>query len=138
MRNQFLQFCIFLKFCDKNFFDYNGTRPITKNSFKLIYNENVFHDFRKVVPSLNHSKIEAIKGLTNKFSEEPLCNLIGVVLFQAKVVLFQTYSRDFVNSCNESIWWRLMIMVWSKNRTLLQLSQPNRINLPKSLTAFAK
>ena len=35
-------------------------RPITKAVFELIYNDNIFHAFREVIPSLRHSKIKAI------------------------------------------------------------------------------
>ena len=42
-------------------------RPITKYDFKLICNGNIFHAFRKVIVSLSHSKIEAIKALGINF-----------------------------------------------------------------------
>ena len=35
---------------------------------KLIYNGNIFHIFKKVIASLNHSKIEAIKALEVNFT----------------------------------------------------------------------
>ena len=39
----------------------------TKFLFKLFYNGNIFHAFRKVIPSLNYSEIEAIKAFGIKF-----------------------------------------------------------------------
>ena len=33
----------------------------------MIYNCNIFYNFRKVVPSLSHSKIEAINALGINF-----------------------------------------------------------------------
>ena len=49
-------------------FEYNnGIGPITKFVFKLIYNGNIFHTFRKEIPSLNYSKIETIKTLRINF-----------------------------------------------------------------------
>ena len=43
-----------------------GMRPITKFLFKL-YNGSIFPAFRKVIPSLSYSEIEAIKALRIKF-----------------------------------------------------------------------
>ena len=39
----------------------------TKFLFKLIYNGNIFPAFRKVIPSLSYSEIEATKALGSKF-----------------------------------------------------------------------
>ena len=45
----------------------NGMRPITKFVFQMIFNCNIFHAFRKVIPSLSDFKLEAIKALGINF-----------------------------------------------------------------------
>ena len=45
-------------------------RPVTKSLFKLIYNGNIFPAFKKVIPSLSYSEIEAIKALGIKFRRD--------------------------------------------------------------------
>ena len=52
-------------------------RPITKFVFKLIYNGNISHAFKKVIPSLSHSISHwNYYCLRNLFFEKPWCNLI--------------------------------------------------------------
>ena len=60
----------------------------------MIYNGNIFHAFRKVIPSLSHSKIEAIKALGINFWKNHSAIWLATVL---SFVSYGMYSRDFEN-----------------------------------------
>ena len=45
----------------------NGMRPIAKFVFQMIFNCNIFHTFRKVIPSLSDFKLEAIEAVGINF-----------------------------------------------------------------------
>ena len=45
----------------------NGMHPIAKFVFQMIFNCNIFHTFRKVIPSLCDFKLEAIKAVGINF-----------------------------------------------------------------------
>ena len=45
----------------------NGMSPITKFVFQMIFNCNIFHALRKVIPSLSYFRIEAIMALGINF-----------------------------------------------------------------------
>ena len=60
----------------------------------MIYNGNIFHAFRKVIPSLSHSKIETIKPLGISFWKNHRATWSETVL---SFVSYGMLSRDFEN-----------------------------------------
>ena len=88
----------------------NGKRPVTKFVLKLVYNENV-HAFRKVIPSLWNSKIEAIKVLEINFrknqsatwSETVISFLAGNFRGILGIHSIKSFSGDDLSWCDQKI-----------------------------------